>query len=300
MTSLGAPDGGAPKSRHRIPTLARRKDGDTVKTILVPLDGSPASVHAATIAAGVAPLWGADLVIATVASLPDQAELDLQEVRRQVGVESARIEVIRSTDVLGTIADLVESFPDPVICMTAHGRGALSRAIVGGVTEQTLECVSCPVLLVGPQCAPTWPAHAHRMLACLDESETSNPIIEPAAAWAHELGLELWLAEIFHTRDVDSHEAPYRFLDTVVARLRPELPDVRACVSWNSDVAGEIVHLARSLSVSMVVMGTHGLEGFERFAFGSVAMSVVHRAPCPVLVVGPAARHRAGEPSTGD
>jgi nucleotide-binding universal stress UspA family protein len=262
-----------------------------VKTIIVPLDGSPACEHAATVAAGLAPLWGADVVIAAVSSLPDSARHDLEQVSRDIGVASARVEVVESVDVPGTISELVEAHPDPVVCMYSHGRSMLSRAVLGSVTEHVLETVPCPMLLIGPHCAPTWPAQGHRLLACLDESVTSDAILEPSTEWAHELGLELWLAEVFHPLDTDSMEAPYRFLDTAVARLRPELPDVRACASWSSDVPSEIVHLARTLSVSMISMSTRGLDGIERLAFGSVAMAVVHQAPCPVLVVGPAGRH---------
>jgi nucleotide-binding universal stress UspA family protein len=263
-----------------------------VKTIIVPLDGTPESERAASVARGVATVWGADLVLASVASLPEQAEHELEALRERIGADSARIDVVRSTDVIGTLSDLVDSSPEPIICMTSHGRGALSRAIVGGTGERTLESVACPVLFVGPHGGDTWPTQSHRILACLDQSETSEPVIEPASAWAAELDLELWLAEVFHPRDVDSREAPYRFLDTVVERLRPELPGVRACVAWSSDVGSEISHLAHSLATSLVVTGTHGLDGFERFAFGSVAMKVVHQAPCPVLVIGPAARRQ--------
>jgi nucleotide-binding universal stress UspA family protein len=38
-------------------------------------------------------------------------------------------------------------------------------------------------------------------------------------------------------------------------------------------------------------MGTHGRTGFERWALGSVAETVLRRAPCPVLTVPP----RAGD-----
>jgi nucleotide-binding universal stress UspA family protein len=39
----------------------------------------------------------------------------------------------------------------------------------------------------------------------------------------------------------------------------------------------------------LVVLGTHGLGGFDRLVIGSVASDVVRHAPCSVLVVPPAA-----------
>ncbi len=48
-----------------------------------------------------------------------------------------------------------------------------------------------------------------------------------------------------------------------------------------------IVGFARDLPATYLVMGSHGRRGMARVALGSVAMRVVHRSPCPVLVVRP-------------
>jgi nucleotide-binding universal stress UspA family protein len=55
------------------------------------------------------------------------------------------------------------------------------------------------------------------------------------------------------------------------------------------DPAGEIVRIATEEGVEMIVMGTHGRTGVSRMLMGSVAESVVRRAPCPVLVYRTAA-----------
>jgi nucleotide-binding universal stress UspA family protein len=61
-----------------------------------------------------------------------------------------------------------------------------------------------------------------------------------------------------------------------------------------ASVAPTILEVARSLPADLVVMGTHGLSGFERLMLGSVAEKVLRRAPCPVLTVP----QRAAKPST--
>jgi len=54
----------------------------------------------------------------------------------------------------------------------------------------------------------------------------------------------------------------------------------------------EIIKFATEEKIDMIVMGTHGRKGLERFIFGSTAERVVRRAPCPVMTVrGP--EHRA-------
>jgi len=53
------------------------------------------------------------------------------------------------------------------------------------------------------------------------------------------------------------------------------------------DPSRMIVDQAVAIPADLVVMGTHGRGGFERFIVGSVAEKVLRRAPCPVLMVPP-------------
>jgi nucleotide-binding universal stress UspA family protein len=46
-----------------------------------------------------------------------------------------------------------------------------------------------------------------------------------------------------------------------------------------------IVQTAEEKKIDLIVMGTAGRVGFDRFLLGSVAEKVVRTAPCPVLVV---------------
>lgn len=47
----------------------------------------------------------------------------------------------------------------------------------------------------------------------------------------------------------------------------------------------EIIKFAAKEKVDMIVMGTYGRAGLERFLFGSTAERVVRKAPCPVMTV---------------
>jgi nucleotide-binding universal stress UspA family protein len=53
--------------------------------------------------------------------------------------------------------------------------------------------------------------------------------------------------------------------------------------------AAEILARAANIPADLIVMGTHGAGGFERFLLGSVAEKVLRRSPCPVLTVPPRA-----------
>ncbi len=47
----------------------------------------------------------------------------------------------------------------------------------------------------------------------------------------------------------------------------------------------QIVHIAKSLEIDLIVMGTYGRRGAERILIGSVAERVIEYSACPVLVV---------------
>jgi len=51
--------------------------------------------------------------------------------------------------------------------------------------------------------------------------------------------------------------------------------------------AEEIINIAESEDVDMIVMGTHGRKGIDRILFGSVAEKVVKSAKCGVLTLRP-------------
>jgi nucleotide-binding universal stress UspA family protein len=71
--------------------------------------------------------------------------------------------------------------------------------------------------------------------------------------------------------------------EVALNRISPNLK-VRTIV-LQGNPADRIVELARSEKVDMIVTATHGLTGWRRFIFGSVAERVVRFASCPVLTV---------------
>lgn len=56
----------------------------------------------------------------------------------------------------------------------------------------------------------------------------------------------------------------------------------------------EVIKFTEKQKIDMIVMGTYGKKGLERFLFGSTAERVVRRAPCPVMTVR-VSEHRAGK-----
>ncbi|HLA79729.1 MAG TPA: universal stress protein [Vicinamibacteria bacterium] len=63
-----------------------------------------------------------------------------------------------------------------------------------------------------------------------------------------------------------------------------------ATVIADGNPAAKIVEQARAGAADLLVLGSHGRSGLERWAVGSVAEKVLRRASCPVMVCGPGER----------
>jgi len=79
------------------------------------------------------------------------------------------------------------------------------------------------------------------------------------------------------------HSARISLAEVVKERVLPDLT-VRTFV-LQGNAADEIVDLAESKEADVIVTATHGLSGWRRFIFGSVAGKLVRLAACPVLTV---------------
>ena len=56
------------------------------------------------------------------------------------------------------------------------------------------------------------------------------------------------------------------------------------------DPAADILDRAVRLAADLIVIGTHGISGFEHLVLGSVTEKVLRKATCPVLTVPPSAQ----------
>jgi len=57
------------------------------------------------------------------------------------------------------------------------------------------------------------------------------------------------------------------------------------CITSQGTAADSILSFAKEQAIDVIVMGTHGIHGFERLILGSVTERVLRMAQCPVLAV---------------
>jgi len=114
-----------------------------------------------------------------------------------------------------------------------------------------------------------------------DFSDASRP------AWATALALVCRFGARLHVLHV---VPPVTDPTTAPAEIRALTAEVPTGVSVVTAItsglpARQVVEYARRNAIDVIVIGTHGRTGVSRALLGSVAESVVRRAPCRVLTV---------------
>jgi nucleotide-binding universal stress UspA family protein len=139
-----------------------------------------------------------------------------------------------------------------------------------------------------------------RILVATDFSEASAPAVELAVELAKSSGAQLLATHVYEEPSlpelsfahVKLYEEFEHKIKTEAARRLGEISKrARAAgveteellVGGFSDEA--IVQAARESKADLIVIGTHGRRGANRFFLGSVAARVIATAPCPVLTV---------------
>ncbi len=148
--------------------------------------------------------------------------------------------------------------------------------------------------------AMTNPMTIKTILAPIDFSDFSHNALDVAADLASRLGSELILVNvvpaitdlpsnvsIFKEGEYDQslHDATAKRLSDLATSLAGRNIKVRTQIGTANDVGMEIVRIADSEPADMIVIAAHGMTGWRRIPFGSVAKKVVEEAECPVLVL---------------
>lgn len=114
-------------------------------------------------------------------------------------------------------------------------------------------------------------------------------VIEDLAARLPEFGMGL----AFPAFVADSNARLRDYEQQAIAQLTAITPDGpaklrRSVIAVKEGRTHEQVHgYAKSHSIDLIVMGTHGRSGLAHVLMGSVAERVLQHAPCPVLTVRP-------------
>jgi nucleotide-binding universal stress UspA family protein len=138
------------------------------------------------------------------------------------------------------------------------------------------------------------------ILSPIDFSTHSDEAVKVAADLAARFGSSLCLvnivpmipklpkaAVIFNEREYEDelHKDAARQLALLAEDLGRKGITVTSEIGTANEVSQEILRIAEHVHADLIVIATHGLTGWHRLAFGSVAEKVVRLASCPVLVL---------------
>ncbi|MEF8778329.1 MAG: universal stress protein, partial [Natronomonas sp.] len=197
-----------------------------------------------------------------------------------------------------TITGYAETHGVDLILMGTHDRGDIERVLLGSVAERVLRTTSVPVLVIPPAAAEAdEPGEGgyEDILLPTDGSENADVAVE--------LGLDLaavYDATVHTIYSVDTsrftgigetadlyaaiEETGREALESVRRRARAADLSVAGTVG-RGPAAKVILSHSEEHDIDLIVMGTHGRSGIERYIIGSVTETVVRNADIPVCCV---------------
>ena len=129
-----------------------------------------------------------------------------------------------------------------------------------------------------------------------DEARLRGAELHVVSAWdvpalAYETGIGQPMLDV---SEFERH-AETTARDTL-AEAAPELHDLDVATVHRQGHAAEVL-VAEAADADLLVVGSRGLGGFRGLVLGSVSQQCAHQAPCPVVIVPPAAaEERGGHP----
>lgn len=307
-------------------------------SVIVPLDGSKLAEQALPLGISVAQQMDRAVQLVQVIPSPDQTfnyistpdgpmmPIDIVETFRAnakrylehkktqlveagIAVETSIIE----GDVAAAIADFANKEEAAYLVMSTHGRGGLSRWMLGSVTDQLLRLTEYPLLIMRPKEAsdtplasetdaliPTRLPQLKRIVVPLNGDSLAEQVLPHAKTLARAYGAELLLwcsvsavapgmiyADIaaLETRLIEMNRKQARdYLNRIKVDLEMEGFKVSAAVG-GMPITDKILAYGAKTDADLIAMSTNARGPIGRMIMGSVADAVIRAGPLPVLVV---------------
>lgn len=271
--------------------------------ILLATDGSDGSIAAAQL------LWRLPLsdddTIRLVAcesfDTPEAQQKFLATTMAALQGSGAAIELaVVSGNPAHAILEAASAHEVDCIAIGAMGETGLLSYLLGSVAERVLRHAKVPVLLARPI-----RSELREVIAAVDQSEVSEAVARAAAWLPLPEQTELRLMTVIPPRESLVSVAPTvwsglagelnQALDSSLAGAEEHLRDLgRMLQHTRRSVAAEVVHgdaatailaAADRNNADLIILGSHGEGGVDRWLLGSVSERVARHANCSVLVV---------------
>ncbi|EMA64926.1 universal stress protein [Halorubrum kocurii] len=228
----------------------------------------------------------------------DVLEREGEEIVEAAADRAAERGVETVTDVLqGGVAETIATYADghaiDLVVMPTRGRTGLDRLLLGSTTERVVRESTVPVLSVRPDGEPARYPYRN-VLVPTDGSERARDALDRAVALAERAGATVHVLSVVGVGAVGTEA--YGGVDAMVENTEEIVSEAAAAVEEAGVEAAEAVEVGSSAArgirayadeneIDLVVMGTQGRTGVERYLLGSVAERTVRTSSVPVLTV---------------
>jgi nucleotide-binding universal stress UspA family protein len=197
-----------------------------------------------------------------------------------------------------------------LVMVGSHGHSAIGRFLLGSVAQGILRTAPCSVEIVrSASGAPVPSSHAMKILLATDGSDCSATAAHSVADHPWPGGTVIKVLSVEELIVLDSQVAGYPLSSVYPQSLLEELTTqardrVRSAVRAAREILqhskikvlddeateiGEpravILDAAKTWGAHLIVLGSHGRRGMDRFLMGSVSEAVAIHAECSVQVV---------------
>jgi len=282
--------------------------------ILFPTDGSDGAAFAFEHVLDVAARHGATVHVLNVAettrngllgvrdddvdALEREGERIVREAAdraRQRGVDT--VTDVRRGEPYREIVDYADTRGLDLVVVPTHGRRGLERFLLGSTSERVVRRADVPVLTVRPDddVEVTYPYRD--VLVPTDGSDCANQALALGVDVADAEGATLHLLSAIAVpalgvdvrTDVQLElleESAHELLDDAAAFADDAGVEAASkSVEYGSSIHQAILGYIDDHDADLVVVGTHGRTGFDRYVLGSVTEHLVRTSPVPVLTV---------------
>jgi nucleotide-binding universal stress UspA family protein len=275
--------------------------------VLVPLDGSPFADAALGTARALAARFGAELHAVVAADRGEEADRLRTHALGALGDGAeGRIHVVLDGEPVQAIETKAAELGSCLVCMSTHGRGRITGAVIGSVARAILQRSDEPIVAVGPIAdrpglfgsASPEALSVPRLVACVDGSPASASLVPVAAGWASELGMSLTILTVAEPvppplragaswrRGFGPDGDPEAYVAGLADEWRGVVPDVSTHVQWDAISPAEGVGTyLDDHPAGLVAVTTHARSGWERLFIGAAAAGIVRASIAPALVV---------------
>jgi nucleotide-binding universal stress UspA family protein len=196
-----------------------------------------------------------------------------------------------------TIVEYADSREIDLVVMPTHGRQGLERFFLGSTTENVVRRATVPVLTIQPDDDGTIDYPYRTVLVPTDGSECANQALALGTdvAKTHEAALHLLSVVAVTSLGVDvrseirttalEERATELIEDAEAFATNAGVDSVSTTVGYGSSIHRAILSYIDDHDIDLVVVGTHGRTGFDRYVLGSVTEYLVRTSPIPVLTV---------------